>query len=546
MDEMEVRQADDRPSESAASQKRAATPVPARLWLGLVALALSAMMHAVDAMVVTVANPVIGAELHVGLAQLQWVTTAYLLAYAATLVTAGKLGDRYGQRRVFVIGMVGFMVSSALVGLAPDIGMLIAWRAVQGACGASLLPSALAILRLTFPEDRLKVAIGAFTGTFALSSASGPLLGGVMVEYAGWRWAFYINVIGGLVALAMVLALIERIRPQDARRPLDLPGIVMVTVTLLALVLGINQAPSRGWFGALPLTCFAVALVAGALFVRRELVTADPLTPPGLFRSRTFVGGNLLLLVASGVLFTVWFHLALFMQNVWGATPLRTGLELLPIPAIAIVAAPLGGVLNQKLGPRPPLLAGSVLLLVGLFGVTHMSVDGGYATLWPYLIALGISMSFMIPIATEVVISSADKRLAGVASGIGETMGNLGPALGVASVGTAVALVIQHGLPGRLSAAGVPADTAERVRGHAETIAQGSPPSLAGVPSSVAAAVTRVAHEAFTSGFHMAVAVVMVIVVLVCLPLVALLRPVRSEEAREEQASPETVADVVG
>ncbi|MFE9106001.1 MFS transporter [Actinomadura geliboluensis] len=524
-----------------------AAPVPARLWLGLLALALSAMMHGVDAMVVTVANPTIGAEMHTGLAELQWVTTGYMLAYAATLVTAGKLGDRFGQRRVFLIGLVGFIVASGLVGVAQDIGTLIAFRVVQGAFGASLLPSALAILRLTFPEDKLKVAVGVFMGTFALSSASGPFLGGVVVEYAGWRWAFYINVIGGLIALAMVLALIAPTPPQDARRRVDLPGMALLTVTILALVLGINQVPERGWTGALPLACFAVALAAGVLYALRERTAGQPLTPPELFRSRAFAGGNLLLLLGSGVMFAAWFHLALYFQNVQGAGALRAGLELLPIPATGIIAAPLGGLLNQKLGPRPPLLAGTVLLMVGLFGITRAGVDTGYHSLWPYLIALGISMSFIVPIGTEVVISSAPKRLAGVASGVGETMGSLGPAIGVASVGTAIALVVENGLAGKLTGAGVPTGIADRM--DTESVALGAAPVPSGTPDELVSAVVRQAHEAFASGMHAAFAGAMVLSLL-CLPLIWLIKvPRGDEEAAPDEAAasePAHAADPLG
>jgi EmrB/QacA subfamily drug resistance transporter len=527
MEEQETRSAG--LGETVRPDDESATVTP-RLWLGLMALALSAMMHGTDAMVVTVANPIISVEMKTGLSQLQWVTTGYLLAYAATLITAGKLGDRYGHRRVFLTGMIGFMFSSAMVGLSHSIGMLIAWRVMQGACGASLLPSALAILRLTFPANKLKVAIGVFMGTFALSAASGPFLGGLVVQYAGWRWAFFINVVGGAITFVMVTFLIRRTRPEDARRPLDLPGIGLVTVTLLTLVLGINQAPTRGWTGVLPVVCFIVAVLFGALFVLRERSAGEPLMPLTLFHSRTFVTGNLLLLLGTGLMFAVWFYLALFLQNVQGLSPLRTGIELLPIPATGIIAAPLGGVLSQKLGPRPPLMAGVALSVVGFFGLSRMSVGSGYHSIWPFLVMLGVSMSFIVPIGTEVVISTASKNLTGVASGISETMGSLGPALGVASVGTAITLSIQNGLADRLAGAGVPKATADQVRANTESIAQGTVPTPRGTPQTLAATIARQAHEAFTSGLHATLTAALVVLLLVCLPLVWLIRPAVSTQ----------------
>lgn len=222
----------------------AGEPVPLRHWLALLALALAAMMDGVNAMIVTLASPVISAELSTGLSELQWVTTGYLLAYAGTLLLAGRLGDRYGHRRVFVVGMVGFMVSSVVVGLATGIWMLVVARVAQGAFGAALLPSALAILRLTFPSDKLKVAVGVFMGTLALSAAADPFLGGVIIEYAGWRWAFFINVIVGLVALVMTTALVRPTAPQDADRALDAVGIGLASGALAALVLGSTRSPS--------------------------------------------------------------------------------------------------------------------------------------------------------------------------------------------------------------------------------------------------------------------------------------------------------------
>jgi EmrB/QacA subfamily drug resistance transporter len=525
---------------TATEDASAGAAVPLRVWLGLMALSLSAMMHGVDAMVVTVASPTISRDMHTGLSQLLWITSGYMLAYAASLVAAGKLGDRYGHRRVFLTGVGGFIVCSILVGLSWNIGVMIAFRILQGLCGASLIPSALAIVRLTFPENKMKVAIGVFTGTFALSSAAGPFVGGVIVQYAGWRWIFFINVIAGAVTIALVLALIRSAPPEDRTRSLDLPGIGLLAVTLAALTLGINQASVRGWTGALPLSCFAVAIVFAVLFQFRERSAAEPLLPTDMFRSRSFVAGCLLVLVASGLMFSLWFYLSLFLQNVQGATPLRTGLELLPIPAAGIVAAPLGGVLNQRFGARVPLGLGIVFSVVSFYGLSRLAVGSGYGSVWPFLVTLGFSMAFTVPVGIEAVVSSAAKRLAGVASGVAETMGSLGPAFGVASVGTAMALVIRSGLVGRLTDAGVPGGTATQVAGKAQVIAQGSIPSAPGAGPDVRAAVGRVAHQAYVHGLH-TILLVAVLVLVVLLPLTYFIKPSVPAESSEQALAEEAV-----
>jgi EmrB/QacA subfamily drug resistance transporter len=517
--------------------------VSRRTWLSLLPLALAATMNGVDAMVVTVASPTISVEMDTGLSELQWVTTGYLLAYAATLLAAGKLGDRYGHRRIFLIGMVGFMAASVVVGLSQSIGMLIVSRIVQGVCGASLLPSALAILRLTFPEDKLKIAIGVFMGTFALSAAAGPFVGGVVVQYAGWRWAFFINVIVGAFAVLLTTILVRSTPPEDTQRRLDVPGIALAAVTLSALVLGINRAAVQGWTGTLPLTCFVVAAVFAVLFIVRERAAKEPLVPLGLFRSRAFVAGNLLVLIAgSGILFAVWFYLALYLQNVQGTSPLRTGLQLLLIPATGLIGAPLGGVLNQRFGPRPPLTAGIVLLLGGLFGLSRMTADSSFGSIWFYLPMLGAAMSFIVPIGTEVVLSAAPRSLAGVASAIGETMGSLGPALGVTSVGTVITFVVNGAIVDRLARAGVPTDLADQVHAEAETVAQGTVPVPPETPESLVSTIVRQAHEAFTDGLQTSLVAAMVVAVVVCLPLVWLIPPAQTAKAEDagEKASADT------
>ncbi|MBV9445829.1 MAG: MFS transporter [Streptosporangiaceae bacterium] len=523
-----------------SATEQPADKVPVRLWLGLIALALATMMHGVDATIVTVASPTISRDLHTGLSELLWITTGYMLAYAASLVAVGRIGDRYGHRRIFLAGIIGFILSSVLAGLSQSIGMLIAFRILQGLCGASLVPSALAILRLTFPATKFKIAIGVFTGVFALSSAAGPSVGGIVVEYAGWRWAFFINVVIGAVAFVLTLLLIPSSAPQDAERSLDVPGISLLAVALSMLTLGVNQAADEGWDGLLPIVCFVTAVLFATLFVLRERTTREPLLPLEIFHSRSFVAGCLLVLCASGLMFALWFYLSLFLQNVQGASPLRTGLELLPISVAGIAAAPLGGVLNQKVGPRPPLALGILFSLVSFYGLSRLSVGSGYGSTWPFLVTLGFSMAFTVPVGIEAVVSSAAKKVAGVASGVAETMGSLGPALGVAATGTAMAFIVRGDLAGRLAGAGVPAPAAALVSKSSEAIAQGSRPRLPQVAHPELAVITRVAHQSYVQGLHTILIAAMVVLV-VFLPFTYFIKPSAPEVQRSSDPIKENV-----
>ncbi|MFD9737205.1 DHA2 family efflux MFS transporter permease subunit [Umezawaea sp. NPDC059074] len=472
-------------------------------WVVLAALALGAMMDALDSTVVAIANPSIGAEFGTTLDQLEWVTNGYMLATAAFLITAGKFGDTFGHRRVFLIGVVAFVISSVLAGLATGIGQLIVFRVLQGASGSLLIPTALAIIAATFPEDKVKSAFGVFMGSFAIGGASGPFVGGLLVQHLDWRWVFFVNVALGAIAFAVTAAVVPRTAPAGSTRPFDAPGVALLTIALTGLVWAVVEVPEHGWLGGYPVAGFATALVAGAAFVYRETTTSGPFLPLDLFRRAPVVASALSLLIAGGLMFGSWFYLALYLQQVRGFGPVQAGLALMPVNVVFLFSSSLAGHLNQRFGPRLPVITGFLLVAVALAGFTNLTETSSYHAIWPFLLALSVGVSFIGP-ATQVIVGHAPPALSGIASGLGQTALMFGSVLSIAVLGTVIATSVGRTLPGELNAAGVPGDVAAGYGGAASSIAQGSVPVPPGVSPDVASAIVRAGHAAFMDGFRLA------------------------------------------
>jgi EmrB/QacA subfamily drug resistance transporter len=310
-------------------------------WLTLIAVALGVMMVGLDATVVSIANPAIARDLNADLAGLQWVTNGYLLALAVSLIPAGKLADRYGRKAVFLTGVVGFAISSVLVGLSGSIGMVITWRVVQGLAGALLQPASLAILRNTFPAEKLNTAIGIWGATVGISIAGGPIVGGLLVQHVNWESVFFLNAPLGVIALAVGLWVIRESKDDEANGSLDLPGVTLLTAALFALVFGLIKAGTYGFGDALPLWSFAAAVVLGVGFVFRELNTDHPLLPLQLFRSVSLSAATGLIVLGFFAMFGTIFFITLYLQQVHGMSPVGAGVRMLPMTGIFIVASPL-------------------------------------------------------------------------------------------------------------------------------------------------------------------------------------------------------------
>lgn len=495
------------PEPATASAGTARSP-----WLVLAALALGAMMDALDSTAVAIANPSIGAEFDTTLTQLEWVTNGYMLATAVFLITAGKLGDKFGHRRMFLTGVVCFVASSVLAGLSDGIVGLIVFRVLQGASGSLLIPTALSILAVTFPENRVKSAFGIFMGTFAIGGASGPFIGGLLVQNLDWRWVFFINVGLGAIAFAVTAVIVPRRAPAGASRPFDAPGVALLTLALTGLIWAIVEVPGHGWLGRYTVIGFAVTVLAGAAFLYRETRTSMPFLPLSLFRSGPIVAAALSLLIAGGLMFGSWFYLALYLQQIRGMDPLQAGLALMPVNLMFLFGSVLAGHLNQRFGPRLPIVAGFLLVGLALVGFANLSEDSSYHVIWPFLLALSIGVSFIGP-ATQLIVGHAPPALSGTASGVGQTSLMFGSVLSIAVLGTLISTRIAATLPTHLADAGVPADVIAGYDGVETSIAQGSVPVPQGVPADVAAAIVNGGQAAFMAGFRLAALVAAGVVV---------------------------------
>jgi EmrB/QacA subfamily drug resistance transporter len=475
--------------------------------LTLLAVALGVMMVGLDATVVSIANPAIARDLHATLADLQWVTNGYLLALAVSLITAGKLADRLGRKRIFLTGVVAFALASTMVGLSGSISMVILWRVVQGLAGALLQPSSLAILRNAFPAEKLNMAVGIWGGTSGLAIASGPIIGGLLVQHVNWQSVFYVNVLVGVLALVVGAWVIRESRARDQVRSFDMIGVLLSSAAMFALVWGIIKAQAYGWGDAYPLGFFGGAIVLFALFVVRERLARGPLIPLGLFRSASLSASVALVLMVSFALFGVLFFLVLYMQQVHGMSPVQAGVRILPLTAVFVFSAPLGGALTQRLGPRPPIVFGMLAVSVSLFGLAGISVDAAYIALWPWFALLGIGMGFVIVAATEAIVGNAPLDLSGVASGLQQTAMQVGGVLGTAVLGSVMSTRVTSTIVSHLTASGVAPAQAAGGRQVVPLIAQGVVPVPPGAPASVAAAFTNGAHAAFMDGLHLSMLV---------------------------------------
>jgi EmrB/QacA subfamily drug resistance transporter len=412
-------------------------PDPKR-WKALAVLGVAYLMVVLDVSIVNVALPSIQEELDFTVENLQWVVSGYALTFGGFLLLGGRMGDLLGRRRLFMVGLALFAVSSLLCGLSVSSGMLIAMRLLQGAAGAILSPSVFSIVLVTFREgaERNK-ALGILGAIAGSGAAIGVLLGGILTEYAGWEWIFLVNVPIGLGALALVPRYVRESRAEDLARHFDSAGAVTVTASLMLFVYGLTQSTNYGWtsgrvIGAL--IGFAVLMVA---FLVIETRSHSPLVPLGFFRRRTLAGANLIGFGLGTTIFGMFFLLSLYMQIVLGFSPLQTGVGYLAVALTAVAASGVAQALVTKLGVKPVLATGLMLLGVGLVLFTQVSVDGSYvADLLPGFILVGVGLGFSFVPVSIAALAGVAGREAGLASGLINTSQQIGGALGLAILTT--------------------------------------------------------------------------------------------------------------
>jgi len=417
---------------------------PRGRWI-IAATVLGSSMAMLDATVVNVALPTIGNELHTSLAGLQWVVTAYTLTLAGLILLGGALGDRFGRRRVFLIGVTWFALSSALCGLAPNIGVLIAARALQGIGGALLTPGSLAIIQSTFAADDRPRAIGAWSGLGGVAGAIGPFLGGWIVGSIGWRWIFLLNLPLAVAVLIVTSRHVPESRDPTAQGRFDIAGAVLAALALAGITDALIEAPSASLLGSVVPALGGVA--AGVAFVvlerrrGRHPERVPPMLPLGIFSSRQFTAINLITFVVYGAMGAVFFLLVLDLQVVAGFTPLQAGISLLPSTAALLLLSSRAGALAQRFGPRWLMTGGLLLAAAGLALLTRIGPNTSYvADVLPAVLLFGIGLSMTVAPLTATVLASADERHAGVASGVNNATARAAGLLAVAGLPAAVGL----------------------------------------------------------------------------------------------------------
>lgn len=402
------------------------TPVPGGVRLAsaqgrwvLATSVLGSGMALLDSTVVNVALPRIGADLDADLAVLQWTVTAYLLTLSSLILLGGALGDRYGRRRIFVIGVVWFAAASLACGLAPNAGVLIAARALQGVGGALLTPGSLALIQAVFhPDDRAR-AVGAWSGLGGVGAAIGPFVGGWLVDGAGWRWVFFLNVPLAAVCVPVALRHVPETRRQDAaaRGGFDVPGAALGALALAGVTYALIAAAEGLSPGVVVPAVLGVLL--GVAFVRVEGRRADPMLPPAIFRIRLFSAINAVTVCVYAAFSGFFFLAVLQLQVVAGYSALRAGTALLPTTVLMLLLSARSGELGQRLGPRIPLTVGPLLCAAGMLLMLRVGPAASYLTdVLPALLVLGAGMVTLVAPLTSTVLASVDVDRAGLASGI--------------------------------------------------------------------------------------------------------------------------------
>jgi EmrB/QacA subfamily drug resistance transporter len=494
-------------------------------WAVLVVLCLGFFMVLLDITIVNIAIPSMVDGLNASLDQVLWVLNAYTLTYAVLLITAGRLGDRFGQRTLFAAGLAVFTAASAACGLAQDPTQLIVARVVQAIGGALLTPQTLAILTSIFPAERRGAAFGVWGGIAGLATIAGPVLGGVLTTYLDWRWIFYVNVPIGIVALVLTFVIIPDLRPGRAAA-IEPVGVALASLGLLAITYGLIEGQRYNWstvttIAGVPITIPAILAAGVVLLVVFFLWDArrpTPLVPLTLFRDRNFGLMNWIGAVVNFAMIGLFLPLTIFLQSALGFTPLKAGLTMLPMSLVSMLVAPFAGRMADRLGGKYILMLGLACFGLGMAWVDwRAGIDSTWLTFLPGLIVAGIGLGCTFAPLATVAMRNVRPQLAGAASGVLNTTRQVGGAIGSAIVGA----VLQNQLAASLHDQAVrfaaqlpeqvPASARQQfVDGFSNAASSGfevgassssAAGHLAGLPPQVAEQIARIAHDVFAYAF---------------------------------------------
>jgi EmrB/QacA subfamily drug resistance transporter len=403
-------------------------------WLILIILALAQFMVVLDSSIVNVALPAIEKAFHMNQSSLQWIVTAYTLAFGGFLLLGGRAADLYGRKRMFLIGTAVFGIASLIDGLATSGGVLIALRAAQGLAAALMSPAALSIVLVTYREGHERnTALSVWGAVAAGGAAGGVLLGGIITEYLGWRWNFLVNVPIAAAVFVAALRLVPSHESEETHNDLDLPGAISITAALMILVYGLVEAPSHGWTSVSSLGYFAVTLILLTFFYWNEKRSKNPLVPFDIFKNRNVTAANLTQLPITAGMFSVFFFTSLYVQQVLHYSSVKSGFSFLVIPITIGITATQAPRIIKKIGYKPILMVAPLIVAVGLFLLGHIRVQGNYVhDILPGFILMGLGMGATFVSLTIAATTGVVGRESGLASGLLNTSQQIGGALGLA------------------------------------------------------------------------------------------------------------------
>lgn len=506
----------------------------------LVVSCLGTFMVFLDASVVVLALPTIQANLHASLTDLQWTVDAYTLSFAALLLAAGTLNDRFGRKRLFLIGLILFLCGSALCGFAPTLGWLIIGRVIQGVGGAALSPGSLSLLAAAFPEPRTRArVIGLWSGFSGLALAAGPMVGGLLIQVASWPAIFFINLPIGALALILGLPGLVESRNPHARN-LDLLGQILVIGILTSLIMALIESSSFGWSSPVILGLLGCTVVLTVAFLLVETRVHEPLFPLNLFKSSLFSAANVATIALNFAILGVVFFLAQFFQTVQGSTVLVAGLQTLPVTVGTFLVAPIAGQITARFGPRLPTVVGSLLTAGGLFLLIDLSPASDFASIWWKLGMLGVGFGLTFAPLTEALLAATPQARAGLASSLVSTCRQIGATLGVAVLGALVLQQFAGNIVSQLTVRGVPGQASSSIAGKiASAGAQASHIPVAGRLPLPPASFHQAISQAFVDSLHASFLIAGIVALAVAL-MVLFLFPRKRQLATQSVATLET------
>ena len=406
-----------------------------RKWWVLAVVCCAVFMMNLDITIVNIALPDIMKGFNVDLSAIEWVINAYVLTFAVLLVTMGKVGDLRGRKLLFMCGLAVFTIASLTCGLAPNEHVLVASRAVQAVGGAAMMPATLSILNVAFGNSGRGMALGIWGAVAGAAAALGPIIGGALVQAHSWRLIFLVNVPVGIVAFIAAAFIIAESTDPGAKRRLDIPGVLAISVALFGITFGLVEGAKYGWTSGLILALFAVGAVGLAVFVLIERRAQAPIVRLEFFRNRTFSAGNIVGALLMFGLIGILFTLVMFLQNNLGYSAIKTGLVLLPMPAVTMIVAPISGRLSDRIGSRWLLFFGMLLTALGIYLMAGISSTTTWQQLMLPLPIAGLGMGLSLAPMTSAVMASVPVEQSGAAAGILSTMRQIGASLGISVLG---------------------------------------------------------------------------------------------------------------